>query len=76
MRADTAELALRQSRKIPRRQLVAGLRALYEADNQIKLGADDRLVLEFLAARLTKADRILPVQSPPPKPPPAKSWRR
>jgi DNA polymerase III delta subunit len=74
MRADTAELALRQSRKIPRRQLVAGLRALYEADNQIKLGADDRLVLEFLAARLTKIDRIPPSQSPPPKP--AKSWRR
>jgi DNA polymerase III subunit delta len=80
MRADTAEMALRQSRKIPRRQLVAGLRALYEADNQLKSGADDRLVLEFLAARLTKPEAPAATQPAPPsaKPaiPPSSRWHK
>ncbi len=80
MRADAAELALRQSRKIPRRQIVAGLRALYEADNQIKSGADDRLVLEFLAARLTKPEAAAATQPPAPSAkqaaPSPPRWRR
>ena len=54
MRADTAELALRQSRKIPRAQLLDGLAALYEADSRLKSGAaNPRAVMEFLVARLT-----------------------
>jgi len=53
MRSHTAEVAVRQARKIPRRQLLCGLRALYDADSQLKSGADDRTVMEFLLARLT-----------------------
>ena len=53
MRAATAEMAVRQAQKIPRRQLVEGLRALYDADSRLKSGsADDRAVMEFLVARL------------------------
>lgn len=54
MRPEMAELALRQSRKISRHQLLEGLVALYEADNRLKSGAaDDSAVMEFLVARLT-----------------------
>lgn len=54
MRPDTAEQALRQSRKIPRQQLLDGLAALGEADNRLKKGKiDQRAVMEFLVARLT-----------------------
>jgi len=54
MRPETAELALRQSRKIPRPWLLEGLAALYEADNRLKSGVvDQRAVMEFLVARLT-----------------------
>ncbi len=53
MRPETAELAVRQSRKIPRPKLLDGLAALYEADNRLKSGAvDSRAVMEFLVARL------------------------
>jgi DNA polymerase III subunit delta len=53
MRAATAELAVQQSRKIPRARLLDGLAALYEADSRLKSGpADPRAVLEFLVARL------------------------
>lgn len=56
MRPETAELALRQSRKIPRPRLLDGLTALYEADNRLKSGVvDQRAVMEFLVARLTGA---------------------
>ena len=55
MRFNTAEVALRSARKIPRRQLVEGLRALYEADSRLKSGADDRAVMEFLVAGLIGA---------------------
>jgi DNA polymerase-3 subunit delta len=56
MRVGTAKLALQQARKISRGQLVEGLRALYEADNQLKSGSgNDRAVMEFLLARLTAA---------------------
>ncbi|MBF8298762.1 MAG: polymerase subunit delta, partial [candidate division NC10 bacterium] len=53
MRASAAAVALEQSRKIPRRQLLDGLVALYEADSRLKSGvADQRAVLEFLLAHL------------------------
>ena len=53
MRQSAAAVALEQSRKIPRRQLLDGLVALYEADSRLKSGvADQRAVLEFLLAHL------------------------
>src|SRR5262249_33929503 len=55
MRPETAELALRQSRKIPRPVLLDGLKALYEADSRLKSGAaDNHAVMEFLVSRLTR----------------------
>jgi DNA polymerase III subunit delta len=54
MRGNTAELAIRQSRKISRKQLLDGLLALGEADSRLKKGKiDQRAVMEFLVARLT-----------------------
>lgn len=54
MRAATAEIALRHARKIPRRQLVEGLRTLYDADSRLKAGStNDRAVMEFVVAQLT-----------------------
>jgi DNA polymerase-3 subunit delta len=54
MRPETAELALLQSRKIPRPLLLDGLQALYEADSRLKSGTvDDHAVMEFLVSRLT-----------------------
>ncbi len=56
MKPETAELALRQSKKIPRPQLLAGLQALYQADSRLKSGpANPRAVMEFLVAQLTGA---------------------
>ena len=56
IRKDTAETALRQARRIPREQLLGGLRALYDADSRLKSGAADRrAILEFLLAALTAA---------------------
>ena len=53
MRASAAAIALEQSRRIPRRQLLDGLVALYEADSRLKSGVSNRrAVLEFLLARL------------------------
>ncbi len=53
MRPDTAELALRQSRRISRDRLLAGLAALYDADSRLKSGfSNDRAVLEFVVAEL------------------------
>lgn len=53
MRSDKAELAVRQSRKFPRRQLTNGLIALYEADNRLKSGGtNQRAVMEFLVTQL------------------------
>lgn len=56
MRPQAAEVALRTARKIPREQLLAGLRVLYEADSRLKGGVKDaegRAVVEFLLTRLT-----------------------
>ena len=56
VRPETAELALRQARRIPRHQLLDGLVALYEADSRLKSGAaNPRAILEFVVARLTRA---------------------
>ncbi|HXL23244.1 MAG TPA: DNA polymerase III subunit delta [Candidatus Dormibacteraeota bacterium] len=56
MRPEQAELALHASRKIPKSQLLAGLRALQRADDRLKGGADDtRAVFEFLLTELTQS---------------------
>ena len=53
MRPIMAELALRQSRKFPKADLLAGLTALSEADNRLKSGSgNQRAVMEFLVSRL------------------------
>jgi DNA polymerase-3 subunit delta len=53
MRADAAELAVRQSRKFPKTQLTNGLIALYEADSRLKSGGtNQRAVMEFLVTQL------------------------
>ncbi|MFZ0736989.1 MAG: DNA polymerase III subunit delta [Candidatus Acidiferrales bacterium] len=53
MNPESAELALRHSRRIPQAQLLAGVAALYEADNLLKSGvANPRAVMEFLVTRL------------------------
>lgn len=58
MRPEQAELALQASRKIPKAQLLAGLRALQKADDRLKGGAEDtRAVMEFLVTELTAAER-------------------
>ncbi|MGB8472941.1 MAG: DNA polymerase III subunit delta [Candidatus Acidiferrum sp.] len=56
MRPEQAELALQASRKIPKAQLLSGLRALQKADDRLKRGGEDaRAVLEFLVTELTGA---------------------
>lgn len=53
MRRDTAELALREAKRMPRGQLADGLSALAEADNRLKSGvAAPGAVMEFLVAEL------------------------
>jgi DNA polymerase-3 subunit delta len=54
MRTETAVLAMREARRIPRKQLEAGLLELAEADSRLKSGnAGPRAIMEFLLARLT-----------------------
>lgn len=56
MRPDAAALALQQARRIPREQLLAGIRILAEADSALKSGAPNpRATLEFMLARLTSS---------------------
>lgn len=53
MRRDTAELALRESRRMPVKQLRDGLVELAEADSRLKSGvAAPKAVMEFLVTRL------------------------
>jgi len=55
MNPEKAELAVQAARKIPKAQLLAGLRALQQADDRLKGGAEDaRTVMEFLVAELTR----------------------
>jgi DNA polymerase-3 subunit delta len=56
MRVPMAELAVRQSRRIPRKQLLEGLAALYEADSRLKSSQPKPgAILEFLVARFAGA---------------------
>src|SRR5437899_6895416 len=59
MRPEQAELALQNARKISKARLLAGLRALRNADDQLKgSGAEPRTVMEFLVAQLTVQPHI------------------
>jgi DNA polymerase III delta subunit len=56
LRPEAAELALASAHRIPRKRLLNGLSALYEADSQLKSNAKEaekRIILEFLLTRLT-----------------------
>lgn len=55
MRPEQAEIALQCSRKISKERLMEGLRALKEADVQLKSGRDERTVMEFLIWELSGA---------------------
>jgi len=56
MRPEAAETALRQAHRISKKDLLAGLAALAEADSQLKSSnPDPRAMMEFLIARLTAA---------------------
>jgi DNA polymerase III subunit delta len=61
MGPDAAETAVRQARRIPKTELLAGLAALAEADSQLKsANPNPRALMEFLIARLT----MQPLSSP------------
>ena len=53
MRPEQAEIALQCSRKISKERLMKGLRALKDADLQLKSGRDERIVMEFLVWELS-----------------------
>jgi len=54
MRPESAEAAVRQAHRIPKKELLAGLAALAEADSQLKSSQPNpRALIEFLIARLT-----------------------
>jgi DNA polymerase-3 subunit delta len=54
MRPEAAENAVRQAHRIPKKELLAGLVALAEADSQLKSSnPNPRALMEFLIARLT-----------------------
>ncbi len=56
MRPDAAETAVRQAHRIPKKELLAGLAALAEADSQLKsANPNPRAMMEFLVARLTSS---------------------
>lgn len=54
MRPEAAEAAVRNAHRIPKKDLLAGLLALAEADSQLKSSnPNPRALMEFLIARLT-----------------------
>jgi len=56
MRPEAAENAVRQAHRIPKKELLAGVIALAEADSQLKsANPDPRAFMEFLVAKLTRA---------------------
>jgi DNA polymerase III subunit delta len=55
MRPEQAEIALQCSRGISKERLMNGLRALKNADVQLKSGRDERTVMEFLVWELSGA---------------------
>lgn len=57
MNPQSAEAALRNARRIPKKDLLGGLEALAEADSELKGGnPDPRAMMEFLVARLTRRE--------------------
>jgi DNA polymerase-3 subunit delta len=55
MRPESAATAIQHARRIPKTQLREALEALAEADDRLKsTGADDRGIMEFLLARLSR----------------------
>jgi DNA polymerase III subunit delta len=61
MRPETAEIALRQARRISKTDLLAGLSALAEADSELKsANPNPRAAMEFLIARLTSSATSAP----------------
>ena len=55
MRRETAEMAIRAAPRIPRVQLIEGLKTLADADSRLKGGAADKdALMDFLVAGLTK----------------------
>ena len=56
MRPEAAEAAVRQAHRIPKKDLLAGLTALADADSQLKsANPNPRAMMEFLIARLTSS---------------------
>jgi DNA polymerase-3 subunit delta len=56
MRPQAAEAAIRNARRLPKTELIAGLVALAETDSQLKsANPDPRALIEFLIAQLTSA---------------------
>ena len=56
MRPDAAEAAVRNAHRIPKQDLIVGLIALADADNQLKSSnPNPRALMEFLIARLTSS---------------------
>jgi DNA polymerase III delta subunit len=56
MRPEAAETALRQAHRTPKKDLLAGLAALADADSRLKSSnPDPRATMEFLVARLTSS---------------------
>ena len=56
MRPDAAEAAVRNAHRIPKQDLINGLIALADADNQLKSSnPNPRALMEFLIARLTSS---------------------
>jgi DNA polymerase III subunit delta len=61
MRPEQAELAVQSARKIAKPRLLEGLRALQQADDRLKGGAEDpHAIMEFLISELTSS-AALPV---------------
>jgi DNA polymerase III subunit delta len=57
MAPQSAEVAVRNAHRVSKQTLLAGLRALAEADSELKSGnPDPRAVMEFLIAQLTASE--------------------
>ena len=54
MRPDSARAAMEHARRLTRAQLAEAFAALADADDRLKFGADDRMIMEFLVARLSR----------------------
>ncbi len=54
MRPESARTAIEHARRLTRVQLAEAFAALADADDRLKFGADDRTMMEFLVARLSR----------------------